>query len=544
MSLGGNLRDMIARIIFKRDRASGERVERETRDSFGRMEGFAKRLGIALAAAFSVARITAFIKSSLSAAAESEAIWNRVAGAVERSGASWAGMERRVRATARALLDIAGIGDEQFGAAFDRLIGLTGDAEFSLSQMSFAADIAAKFYGGDLIPAVDLLGKAYSGNTRALRQLSIATDDVNEGLAILRERVAGAATHELNTIEGKMRQLAEVAGDAREEFGFFIFRTLGGNETAVALNRFKLGLEVIGDWFKTHRLGTITLPGGIVMPWVFPIKDGANSGGGGGGGWGGAPKPPRLPPDSAALAAADAARREAERRRMARANRDVRTTTLAGAEDIQGGLAGGFMPLFGIEEMLEQVEPKINAFWEGISNAAQNAANGVAGAWQDVFELMLSGSATVGRTMEAIARGISAAFIGGIAEVAAVESGKETAAGVGKLAAGTWPPNPAAISSALTHFKSAGLWAIVAGFAGAAQSAIGGGGRGGLSGGIPSGATDIGSRIARDSKVGAEINIFVDPFDKDNAVHQVAAGEAARRYAERYGGQIIWRSKR
>lgn len=542
-----SLRDIVAKFRIVFDKTAGNKAEADAKQSIGGIESAAKKLGLALAAAFSVAKIAAFVKASLSAAIESEAIWNRVGGAVERSGASWAGMERKVRATAQALLDVAGIGDEQFGAAFDRLIGLTGDAEFALSQMGFAADIAAKFFGSDLGPAVDLLGKAYSGNTRALRQLGIATDDVNEGLRILRERVAGAAANELNTLEGKMRQLAEVAGDAREEFGFFIFRTLGGNETQVALNRFKLGLEGIGNWFKTHRLGSITV-GGITMPWVFPIRAGAASGGGGGGGWG-APNAPALPPDPATAAAASAARTEAERRRMARANRDARTPRLAGAEGIQGGLEGGMMPLFGIDDLLEQSEFKLNDFWTNIGNVASNAAHGVSGAWQDTFALLLSGSATIGRTFETLGRGMGAALLGGLAQYASGKVAENVASGVEELAKGlaasanpfmAWSA-PLHFSAAAEHGGAAALWSVLAGASGAAQSAVAGGGRGGMSGGVPSGATDIGGRIAQTTTPkGPDINVYLDPISRNNAGHQSEIGEAARRYAERYGGQIVY----
>ena len=67
-----------------------------------------------------------------------------------------------------------------------------------------------------------------------------------------------------------------------------------------------------------------------------------------------------------------------------------------------------------------------------------------------------------------------------------------------------------------------------------------GGGRGGRSGGVPTGATDIGGRIIDQNRQqqGPDINIYIDGVDPLNTKHQRLIGEVAAEWNKRTGGSI------
>jgi hypothetical protein len=546
------VRDLVARLRVIMDRRAAKQAEDEVKGAFSGIEAMAKRVGAAIASAFAVTAVLAFAKVSIQAAIEAERVWNKLSGTLASAGVEFSKVEGRIRAGARAMKEAAGVGDDEYAATLGRLVSLTGDFTLSLSQMGLVADVAARFFGGDLAPAVDLVGRALNGQTRSLREVGIVTKDVNEGLRILRERSSGAAENELRTLDGRLRQLKDSAGEVREEFGFLILRVFGGGDTEIAVNRFRLGLDRIAD--ALSRIKRIEFRG-FKFAGAFPVptfglgRTPAETPAG---------KDPtegiaQLDPiiglakiggrdtdsESAATRAAELRAMRLMREARIAADRRNRESERLGFQTSEGmGPVGstffdGKIPppdTSAIDQWMDT--------WGQIESAAVNASMGISGAFQDTFSLIISGSANIGDVMEEMARGIAGALIGGIAEYAAVESGKEVAAGIGKLAAGTWPPNPAAIAAAGMHFKSAGLWGILAGLAGAGQSAIAGGGRGGQSGGIPSGAADIGGRIAqRAEAAGAEIHVhFVGPgFDAVNPeVQRVVAG-AVQNAQERVG---------
>jgi hypothetical protein len=69
-------------------------------------------------------------------------------------------------------------------------------------------------------------------------------------------------------------------------------------------------------------------------------------------------------------------------------------------------------------------------------------------------------------------------LIAGRKAQATTEAIWETARGIGLLAEGTWPPNPAAIVAAGLHFEAAAQYALLAGTGSHSRSAGGGGGAG------------------------------------------------------------------
>lgn len=543
------LRDIVARLRILSDKSAAAETEKDVTSTFDRIEAMAKRVGAAVAGIFAVDRIAAFVKASVQAAVDSEAVWNRVGGAVERAGKSWGAMESRVKATAEALRNAAGIGDEEFAAALDRMLAITGDVTLSITQMGLVADVAARFYGGDLVAAADTVGKVLGGNTKVLRELGIRVDDVNQGLEILRQRAQGAAENELNTLEGKLKVLKEAAGDAKKEFGFFALRLAGGEDsTEASADRAVSALDRLAKWFQTHRVSKSLNPfklfekiPGIDENQVQQDEFDARQKD--------LDKTATLSPVIAvahkptekekAEARARALRLWREKQAMGQVvgeGSDIGFTlgkALSG--DVKdAGILGGMKPIEGIadplalppNEEIERRQHQVEEFWGGITEVGTHAALGVAGAWQDTFELLLSGNATIGRSFAVLGKGIAGALLGGVAEYAGKKVGENVALSVEELAKGfaaaanpfmAWTA-PLHFHAAAEHAGAAALWGVLAGGAGAGQHAIAGGSRGGVSGGLPSGASDIGGRIA-EKNVGPQTIIYIDGFNPKNGEH-------------------------
>ena len=177
---------------------------------------------------------------------------------------------------------------------------------------------------------------------------------------------------------------------------------------------------------------------------------------------------------------------------------------------------------------------------------AQNAAFGITGAFQDAFGILYDDFDNLGEAAEAVLRGIGGAALGGIAEYASGKVKENVALAIEEVAKGMAAAaslNPAIASRAPGHFAAAKMhglsalkWSLLAGAGGAAQSAIAGGGRGGLSGGIPTGAADIGGRaLDRLSQSRPEVHIYIDPLDPANPVYQRNVYAATQLARERYG---------
>lgn len=163
-----------------------------------------------------------------------------------------------------------------------------------------------------------------------------------------------------------------------------------------------------------------------------------------------------------------------------------------------------------------------------MQSAMTSAAFTITDAFATGFEAILGGMSSLPEAAAGIGLGIVSGLIGGMAQY-------HEAQGVGKLAEGTWPPNPAAIKAALGHFAAAGLFRALGALAAKGQQ--------NLSGGATGGATSVGAVAGRaqtlaDQGGGETTIVFVDPFNPDNPLHrrQVYRGFALAK--EEYGDQI------
>lgn len=182
-----------------------------------------------------------------------------------------------------------------------------------------------------------------------------------------------------------------------------------------------------------------------------------------------------------------------------------------------------------------------------IEGSAINAAFGVMGAWQDAIEAIAIEHEGLAEGLEALFRGSAAAILGGLAEVASAKVAEniahafeELAKAAGASAVGNFPGAAAHMTAAKTHGVAALKWGLVGGAAAAGQAAIAGGGRGGQSGGIPSGARDPAGRLADRVKAETHTIVYVtmDPLDPRNGSFQTLVGEANVFFNQRRGRRI------
>lgn len=179
-----------------------------------------------------------------------------------------------------------------------------------------------------------------------------------------------------------------------------------------------------------------------------------------------------------------------------------------------------------------------------MQTVGQYVAGNLEGAFTDLATSMIAGFGGSGEAMRNlgdVAQGVGAQIVAGlVGGMASVEEAKAAA----DLAEGFWPPNPAAWAAAAKHLVAAGLFRAVEGWAsGRARSAMHGPSGGG--GAAPVGATNVGGSIAQKASAkGPDINVYLDGVDPSNPRHQDLVGEASREYAERYGGQIVYKGKK
>lgn len=164
--------------------------------------------------------------------------------------------------------------------------------------------------------------------------------------------------------------------------------------------------------------------------------------------------------------------------------------------------------------------------WEAVGQAGMNAAYGVSGAWQDAFSLLFEEGASLGDFFDELGAGMAGAMLGGVAQLASVKVAEniawaieKTGQALGFSALGLVPQGATSSASAAHHWAAAAAWSALAGAAGAGQSSIAGGSRGGLSGGVPTGARDIGGRIADQQITVPEVHVWVDNIDPNNPTH-------------------------
>lgn len=632
-------RGLFRRILLLIDRNSAKQVEDEAQRALRKgtdpkkpkenlseidraMDAIKKqalRLGGVIAGAFALNQIRKFAQDSVAIAAESEKVWSRLGKTVQNAGVDFRRVRPELEKAAEAFQDATTFDDESFAQTLQTLISLTNDYSGSLKNVGLVADVAAKFYDGELAPAAELVGRVMTGQTKQLRALGISTKDATDGLRRLADKSKGEAAAALGTFAGKTSQLANAWENFREELGTALIE--GGNGTSV-LDTLIASVKTLQHWIKENSQPLADMAKGLlsvasaaatatadVLRFMNPAAANAgtdiasieNQ-------KGGLPflsarhrvearnfqrlttargnerdihqqylldqqidasqrvldflhseidkaraapykPPPNKPAPHEETPEEKAARKKAEeaavRARVRLGESDARIANMQRPGEVsthasvlnalnnpnlllgEGATDQGTDPFTTFEENLA-----------GIEDAAQSAAAGIAGAFENAFGMMLEGSANVGQAIQSLGKGMAGALLGGLAQFASGKVKENIAAAIeaaayalGFTSHGNFLSAAAAWKSAAGHTAAAAAWAAAAGGAGAGRSALGGG----AASGFPSDARDPSSRLSQQLETQTIIHIHVDGIDPRNSRHQVILGEVIKQAKRRTG---------
>lgn len=236
------------------DKGAALRAQKDVEDTTGKMDKAFKDLATKIAGylgvAFVLKKIVDFGTESVKQAMESQVAWSDLKTTIDNTGESFDEMESKLRATADAFQDATGKDDDKFASSLSRLITLTGDTSASLNNMGLVANVAAKFFNGELEPATTLVAKAMNGNTAALQKMGIHAENAQQALEILASRSLGAAERASHTFAGKLEALHEEWNDVLKDFGFAV---IGAEGTSDAFEILRAAVKTLGEWVNTNK---------------------------------------------------------------------------------------------------------------------------------------------------------------------------------------------------------------------------------------------------------------------------------------------------
>jgi hypothetical protein len=213
--------------------------------------------------------IVAGLNKGLQAAAESEAVWSQLDGALQRTGQA-AGVTRGfVDELATKMQRLTTQGDETTASMVNLLLkfqSIKGEATFE--RIVVAAKDFAAATGGDAVQSAEMLGRALENPATGMRALRLQAGLAAEELAKVKElseagdtkgsqeallqafeqRFAGAAVKEAATFAGAKEQLSGIIGDVWEEIGFVVLPR--ATELAKRLTDIVWGVK---DWVAANR---------------------------------------------------------------------------------------------------------------------------------------------------------------------------------------------------------------------------------------------------------------------------------------------------
>ncbi len=217
----------------------------------------AKKIAGYLGVAFLTTKMIEFGAEAVKQASVSEDAWSELAGSIDAVGGSFDKMETKLRAAGEAFQSATIHDNDAYATSLSRLVALTGDVGASTNNMGLVANVAAKFFKGDLAPATDLVAKAMNGNVTALQKMGIHVQGAQEALDVLASRSFGAAEKKAQTFSGQMAQLNNAWEDFEKDLGNAIINS-GGASSALDVLRAAVG--TLTDWVDENK--------GAIGEWV------------------------------------------------------------------------------------------------------------------------------------------------------------------------------------------------------------------------------------------------------------------------------------
>lgn len=248
----GNIIQKIIRLIL--DKQSADETQKATEGVTQKIDeawkDTAKKIAGYLGVAFLTKKVLDFGKAAVEQATASQDAWSDLAGSIDATGASFDAMQDRLRASADAFQDATIHDDDAYAVGLSRLIALSGDVSASTNNMGLVADVAAKFFKGELGPATDLVAKAMNGNTAALQKMGIHAESAQEALEILASRSMGAAEKRAATFSGQLAQLNNGWDDFLKDVGNAI---IGSEGAGTAMNALKAVVKTLTEWVGRNK---------------------------------------------------------------------------------------------------------------------------------------------------------------------------------------------------------------------------------------------------------------------------------------------------
>jgi hypothetical protein len=210
----------------------------------------AKKIAGYLGVAFLTKKIVEFGMESVAQATASQDAWSELEGSIDAVGGSFDALNSKLRAQADAFQAATIHDDDAYAVSLGRLVTLTGDVGASTNNMGLVANVAAKFFKGDLAPATDLVAKATNGNTAALGKMGIKVKSAQEALDVLATRSMGAAEKRAGTFSGQLAQLGNSWDDVKKSVGEAIIQSGGA---ASAMDVLRAVVQKLGEFVDRNR---------------------------------------------------------------------------------------------------------------------------------------------------------------------------------------------------------------------------------------------------------------------------------------------------
>lgn len=224
------------------------------------------KMGKKLAAAFSIAAVTKFTKTSVKAFMEAEREAAQLRATLEAINLGFASpvLDQYIDK-----LELAtGLTGRDLTAAFTSLSQATGDVTTAQNLLNVALDVSAAT-GKDLTTVAAALQRGYKGELTALARLRIGyttaelkTKSFEEVIAELENRFTGSTARAADTFAGKMARLTAAGDQAREAFGAGFVKGL--DEANVSIDDLQRSVVKLGEGLGKLAAGFTGLSNDVI----------------------------------------------------------------------------------------------------------------------------------------------------------------------------------------------------------------------------------------------------------------------------------------
>ena len=188
------------------------------------IKGFAAG-GVMGGLAATVGEVASGLQDCFKAAKDSEDVWNKLSGTVEKSGAVWTDVKDKIEAFASSAEKMSKFSDEQVAAALKTMMDYGLGLDDAMKSLATTMDLAAGKQV-DLETAAKAVGRAFEGNASLLIRMGVevtkSKDDsvvFADAMTKLQEKFGGAAQKDLETYAGKQALVANAMDNLKEKIG-------------------------------------------------------------------------------------------------------------------------------------------------------------------------------------------------------------------------------------------------------------------------------------------------------------------------------------